>query len=193
MPNVIPQTYQLVPTDSIFEHPDNPNRGDEDLMDESLEANDFFGACLVQASSRLILAGNHRHRRAVVKGMEFVPVIFADVDDDHARRIMLVDNESTRRGKNNERALLAVLDSLARGAADVGDALRGTGYDAAQYMELIERLNAGPLVPDVEPQGEPGTSADHRIEIECSADAFATIGPVLDRWAELQGVTVSIT
>ena len=52
------------PIDELLEHPDNPRRGDEDAIGESMAAHGFYGAVLVQASSRRIIAGNHRTRVA---------------------------------------------------------------------------------------------------------------------------------
>lgn len=193
MPSILNQGYELVPVEAVQEHPENANHGDEDTIGESIEENGFFGALVVQRATGNILVGNHRYRQMLAQGADEVPVLWVDVEDARARKILLVDNASARKGQDDERALLALLDSLARGAEDPGAALRGTGYTGADYMELIERLNAGPVVPDFPGQDEPAARPDHRVEIECTASALAQFQATLDRWADVPGVTVSIT
>lgn len=116
----IDQEYAVVPIDDVQEHPQNPNRGNEDAIDESIEVNGWFGACIVQKSTGFILAGNHRHRVAKKKGAEEIPVIYRDVDDETALRIMLGDNQIAALAEIDEEALAAILDGL--------ESLDGTGY-----------------------------------------------------------------
>lgn len=127
------QEYEVVSiggdSDILREHPENPNRGDMGVIDESLEINGWFGAVIAQKSTGYILAGNHRYRSALQKGMSSIPTIWKDVDDDEAMRIMLVDNQSARRADPDEEKLTAILQSL----PDLG----GTGYDNA--LSPLER------------------------------------------------------
>lgn len=115
------QWYAEVPVGSIQPHPDNPNKGDVELIRESIQENDFYGACVVQASSGRILAGEHRWRAAKAEGLEAIPVIFRDCDDHTAIRILLVDNESSRQGDVDPEAVKALLESM--------DSIDGTGFD----------------------------------------------------------------
>jgi ParB-like chromosome segregation protein Spo0J len=123
---VIDQEYQVVPVDSIQPHPDNPNHGDVDLIGESIEHNDWYGAVIVQKSTRRILAGEHRWRAAKARGASKIPILLRDVDDAKALRILLVDNESARRGEIDHDQVDLILQTL----ADIGqDELAGSGYD----------------------------------------------------------------
>lgn len=148
-----PQRYEpAVPIDSIHPHPENVNEGDVGAITESLDANGWYGAVLVQESSGRIIAGKHRWLSAKHQGRETVPVIFIDVDDDRARRIMLADNAITRKGRDEARALANLLEALA--ATD--DGLTGTGYDGDDLDQLLKELEAplggGPgEFPDVDP------------------------------------------
>lgn len=129
----IEQEYEVVKVgedfDVLREHPDNPNRGDMATIEESLEVNGWFGAVIAQKSTGYVLAGNHRFRAAVERGAKEIPVVWKDVDDEAAMRIMLADNQTARRADPNEEKLTAILQSLPH--------LGGTGYDSA--LSPLER------------------------------------------------------
>ncbi len=130
---VIDQEYMVVLIDSIRPHPENPNKGDVGMIEESIEHNDWYGACIVQKSTGYILAGEHRWRAAKAKGMTEVPVIVRDVDDAKALRIMLVDNESARRATIDDEQVSLILETL----ADIGEEeLAGSGYALPKALEV---------------------------------------------------------
>lgn len=193
MPGIINQSYELVPASALLEHPENANRGDTDVIAESIEENGFFGALVVQRSTGHVLVGNHRFRQLVASGEAQVPVIYVDVDDDRARKIMLVDNASARKGYFDDRALLSLLDGLAQGAATFEEGLVGTGYAPADYQALIDRVNASPVIPEPTTQTEPELQHDHLVEIYCSADDLAQFRTTLERWGQQPGVVVNIS
>lgn len=123
-----------VPIDEILEHPDNPRRGDEAAIDASMAAHGFYGAVLVQASTRQIIAGNHRTRVARRRGETTIPVLWLDVDDDQARRLLLVDNRTNDLADYDDSDLLRLLEGL--------DDLVGTGFDEAELERLLRSLEA---------------------------------------------------
>lgn len=130
------QEYELVGVDDdgfpLKEHPKNPKRGDEDVIEQSMLANGWFGVLVVQKSTGYILAGNHRFRVGLRKmGMREFPVVYRDVDDETALRILLVDNKSSEIGDYDE----ALLEELLAGLTT----LDGTGYVLASAQETIER------------------------------------------------------
>ena len=175
----IAQRYDpAVPVGDLVEHPDNPRRGDEAALDASMEAHGFYGAVLVQASTNRILAGNHRTRVARRRGEATVPALFLDVDDDQARRLLLVDNRTNDLAGYDDRDLAAVLAAL---EADGG--LAGTGYGAEDLAELLDRL-AGPDAPDAFPGVDPdGLPIDYR----CPSCGYEWSGqPAPGRSQELQ-------
>jgi hypothetical protein len=133
------QRYEpAVPADRLREHPANPRRGDEDAISASMEAHGFVGAVVAQEGTGVIIAGNHRHRVAVRRGEATVPVVWLDVDDTEALRLLLDDNRSSDLGGYDDPTLLEVLAGL--------DGLVGTGYDPVDMEGLTSVL--GPAGAD---------------------------------------------
>lgn len=137
---------------SIQEHPANPNFGDVGAISESLDAHGFYGAVIVQRSTSYILAGNHRHRAAAMKGAATVPGFWLDVDDDTASRILVVDNRTTHLATFDEEALVKLLASV----ATTSRGLAGTGYDGDDLQDLVQQLNP----PDLGKLGGSGGGDD---------------------------------
>lgn len=134
--------YEVVEIDGIKPHPDNPRRGDVEAIRASIRANQFFGAVLVQRSTRRILAGEHRWRAAKAEGMATIPVLWVDVDDDKALRILLADNRGSDLAGYDEEKLAAMLRDLA--ATETG--FEGTGYDQASFDDLLAELSKSEFV-----------------------------------------------
>jgi DNA N-6-adenine-methyltransferase (Dam)/ParB/Sulfiredoxin domain len=135
------QRYEAAfPIEQLTEHPDNPRRGDEGVLERSMDAHGFYGAVIAQASSRRIIAGNHRTRVARRRGETTVPVILLDVDDDQARRILLIDNRSSDVATYDDQALLSLLVEL--------EGTAGTGFDATDIDRLLLELQPDPDQPD---------------------------------------------
>ena len=131
----IDQEYEIVPIDKLQLHPDNPNRGDVGVIAESIDINGWYGVVTAQRSTGYILAGNHRYLAAISRGADRVPVVWRDVDEVEALRILLVDNESARAGGYDQDALESVLDKL--GTLTDGD-LTGTGF-GLKNLESVEK------------------------------------------------------
>lgn len=123
---------EQVPVTSLVAHPENPRRGDLDRIVASIRTNGFFGALLVQRSTMRILAGNHRWRAAKQMGMEAVPVIFVDVDDAKARKILLADNRAADFASYDTESLTSLLKQVM-----AEDNLAGTGFDATDLQKLL--------------------------------------------------------
>lgn len=134
---VVPQEYiEEFAVSALAEHPDNPNRGDDEAVGELIDANGFYGAIVVQRSSRLIIAGNTRYRAAVAAGAHTMPVLLIDVDDEEAQRIMLGDNAARDKADYDDTVLASLLEQLA--ASDRG--LAGTGYQPEDLSDLLNML-----------------------------------------------------
>jgi len=127
----------MVPVGELEFHPRNANEGDFGVIYESVETSGFYGALVVQRSTRHVLAGNHRLAVARKHGIPELPVIWLDVDDEQALRILTVDNRSTRLGQDNSMKLIDVLNELNQTATG----LTGTGYDRDDLDNLINDLN----------------------------------------------------
>lgn len=131
LPGAEEQVYELVDIDQISEHPDNPNNGDVDAIDESIEINGWYGVITAQVSTGYILAGNHRYQAAKRRGATHVPVVWQDVDDVTAIRILLADNEIARHAVINRDQVSRLLDQLGT--------LDGTGFRGLEDLEADER------------------------------------------------------
>lgn len=169
----IPQEFKDVRVVDLQYHPENPRQGDVGAIHTSIEANGFYGAIIVQKSTSIVLAGNHRLQAAAAAGAETVPVIEVDVDDETARRILLVDNRTNDVASYDEHALLEMLKSI--GATD--EELLGTGYDADDLDALARLAAAGakPLDPNAEWDGMPPFRQDGIESIFSCIVHFATV------------------
>lgn len=156
------ETVQLA---AIHQHPDNPNNGDMDALEESMEVNGFFAPITLQRSTGAILAGNHRYMVALRRGMKELPAIYLDVTDEQAKRIMLADNQITRLGFDDEGQLLNALTDLY--ATDLS--LHGTGFDMDDLRKLEKDINEPldlPVDADVDSRmGEDGPSKAMRFTV----------------------------
>lgn len=178
----IDQDYEVVNIDGdhdpLKEHPQNPNRGDVAVIDESIDENGWYGAVIAQVGTGYILTGNHRYRAAKARGAKEIPVIWKDVDDEIAVKIMLGDNQIARRAQMDEETLNLLLDSL--------ETTRGTGFDA--ILHPLEKELAG----DEEPQprtisdAPSSTLSDHRAGASGGGNGAASITTRPD-WIDERG------
>jgi hypothetical protein len=142
---VIAQQYELVNIDELRTHPHNPRRGDVDKIASSIDDNGFYGSVIAQRSTGYVLAGNHRLLAARERGIDELPVIWLDVDDDRARRILLVDNRSNDVADYDEAQLVELLQDF--------DELDGTGYSDEDLLALMSSLDVA-AATDVEQDAE---------------------------------------
>jgi hypothetical protein len=124
--------------DLLSEHPENPNRGNVDLIVESIEENGFFGGIIAQKSTGFVLDGNHRLLAARAAGLEEIEVFWMDIDDEQAVRIMIVANEITRKSRNDPETLLELLTRLNNSLG-----LKGSGFDQSEFDRMIEESQSG--------------------------------------------------
>lgn len=134
-----------VSVDNIEQHPENARVGDVAAIVESIQTNGFYGAVVVQESTGYIIVGNHRYLAAREVGMTEVPVIYMDIDDDRARRIMLADNRTTDVASYDDRSLVELLQSVPD--------LTGTGYDDTDLADLLASVPSS--APPVDGPGGP--------------------------------------
>lgn len=157
MPKAAKLKIESVAIDSLIEYPHNPRHGKVEAIAESLDAHGQFRPLVVQKSTRYVLAGNHTLAAAVELGWTQIQVVFLDVDDEQAKKIVLADNRTSDLAHYNEPSLAELLTSLD------GD-LVATGYDADDLDRLISNINAG--LPEFEPEPEP-TRLDVKTTVCC--------------------------
>ena len=147
----------------LSEHPENPNVGDIGAIHQSVDASGFYGAIIAQKSTGRVLAGNHRLKALLQKGASVGPVIYVDVDDVTAKRILVGDNRTTRLGHDDDAKLAALLQDI---AAQTGSII-GTGYDDDDLDALLRKLNP----PDLDTSPQIGSGLQYRIIVECLGEA----------------------
>lgn len=131
---LLSQEITMVPVECLHIHPENPRRGDLRVIQESIRANGFYGALVVQRSSGRILAGNHRFQAALAEGFQQFPVLYVDVDDALARRILLADNRTNDLAEYDEQELAKLLTEVKENSGN----LHGTGYTIADLDALLK-------------------------------------------------------
>lgn len=150
----IAQEYEpAVTLDRVHEHPDNPRRGDEDAIEASIDAHGFYGAVVAQRSTGYVLAGNHRRRIVARRGEPTIPVLWIDVDDEEALRILLNDNTSSDGSSYHDDSLTGLLERLSQ----TSTGLAGTGFGANDLERLRAQLAPTPGGLDDVPKLDEGT------------------------------------
>jgi len=132
---ILNQQSETVAISALKEHPRNPNRGDVDAIESSIHENGFYGAVVAQKSTGYILAGNHRYKAAQQAGAQSLPVIWVDVDDTKALKILLADNRTAELAHRDNEALAALLQELSS-----EDELVGSGYGDEDLEALLKAL-----------------------------------------------------
>lgn len=132
----------LNPIDSVTPHPRNYNNGDVDAIQESIEINGMYRPIFVQKDTGYIIAGNHTWEACKTLGATQIPVVYLDVDDTTAVRIMLSDNRTAALAVPDNGLLLDLLNDLA-----ANDSIVGTGYKEYD-LEVLKALAEIPLDSD---------------------------------------------
>lgn len=133
---------QTVPIGTVTLYPGNARRGDDATIRESLREHGQYQTVLVQAATGYVIGGNNLVRNMREMGWTDVAVQRLDVDDDRARRILLIDNASSDRADND-------LDLLVQLIAELPD-FTGSGYDAERLDGLLAELEGvTAALPDI--------------------------------------------
>jgi DNA modification methylase len=170
VPEVIPQRYEEhVELSRLVPHPANANEGDLGLLSGLLDANGFGGAVLAQEGTGILIDGETRWRTALERGMTGLPVLWLEVTDDQRDRLLASWNESTRRGRNDESKLVALLTGLAQ----TPRGLEGAGFDGDDLDALMAGLNG-----EQGGGGRPGLNGDPDDAPEPPVEAVTRTGDI---------------
>lgn len=123
-----------MPVSELEPWPGNPRRGNREAIRESIEANGVYKPLLVQRGTRRVLVGNNTLAVARELGIAEIDVIYKNVNDDAARRIMLADNRTGDLGEYDEERLRESFLAM--------DSLAGTGWSAQDVDAIMERAQA---------------------------------------------------
>lgn len=127
----------MVDIDSVQQHPENYNNGAVEDIAVSIETNGMFRPLEVQRSTGYILAGNHTWEACKTLGADVIPVVYLDVDDHRARRIMLADNRLASLAMPDRAAEVALLEQIKEHDSEIG--LQGLGY-TEHDLEVLRHL-----------------------------------------------------
>lgn len=142
---ILNERLEMADLKKIKPHPKNARKGDVELLGNLIEVNGFYGALVVQRSTGHILVGNHRYKAALEKGAKQLPVLYVDVDDDRAQRILAGDNRSNDLAGYDDQLLAELLGDI--------QAMLGTGFDDDDYRALLgDEGKKGRTDPDDVPE-----------------------------------------
>jgi hypothetical protein len=200
---IIAEASQVVEIDSIKPYHKNPRVGNVDAIRDSLRQNGQYQPLRVQKSTGEILGGNHTWKAAKAEGWTKILVVFLDVDDEAAKRIVLADN------RTNDLATYDT-DILADILAGLPDPQIGTGFTDSDVSDLLGAIKQSndqmvdsvlrpPTLPPPSDTGEIGPEGDNSMGGPNlgGADAGAYTGPqddaddietLDDQLGELQGI-----
>ena len=167
------ESYVWVPTDSLEPHPENARQGDIGAISDSLRVNGIYRPLIVQESSNLILKGNNTWQAVKALGWETILVVFLDVDDDEARRVMLADNRLADKAGYYNAILAEVLIDL--------DSLDGTGFTPNDIDDILKDLPQ-----ERDPAAMLGAPADVRrvATIKLGGTNISTCGKQYSEWEQ---------
>lgn len=117
---------------SLKTYPKNPRKGNVDIIATSLSAFGQYKPITVNQRTNEILAGNHTYQAAKQLGWSTISVTYVDVDEETAKRIVLIDNRSNDMASYDAEALLDLL-------AELPD-LEATGYDDVNLDDLLASI-----------------------------------------------------
>ncbi len=153
---IVTQRYEpAVPVGHIEPHPLNPHEAELEPIRGSIQDNGFYGAVIVQESTGHIVVGEHRWRSAIEEGADTIPVIYADVDDATAMRIMLADNRTSDLASYDITKQAAALQKLVEQRDE--EALKAAGYSADEYASIVR--GADSLIAEADEQGQASAKA----------------------------------
>lgn len=97
----------------IFPYYDNPrdNTNAVEPTKESIKRFGFVKPILVDKNG-VIIAGHTRYVAAYQLGMEFVPVVYSDMDDEMAKKYRILDNKLAEKSSFDEDQLLEELRNM---------------------------------------------------------------------------------
>lgn len=172
----------LVDIDSVQEYPDNPRRGDVDALVDSIRVNGFYTVALAQRSTGYLVMGNHRRKALLKMGATQIPVMYKDMSDEDALRIVLADNRTSDLSYYDDPTLFALLDQLN------GD-FSGTGYDKASYELLLQGLEGDSMLGNI----NQGNMPSDRLEAWAGMDIRNIVLPYEgDEYDEVAGGLIAL-
>jgi len=121
---------------SLKEFPNNPRSSSIEPIKESLEKHGQYRPLTVSKDTNEILTGNHTWLAMKELGWKTCDVMFVEVDEARAKKIVLVDNRLNELATYDKEKLADMLGEL----MELGE-LFGTGYTADEVDDLYVELD----------------------------------------------------
>lgn len=153
----------MVPIMELREFPNNPRRGDVELLVESLGYHGQYRPIVANRRTSEVLAGWHTLKAARKLGWQMIAVTWVDVDPITAKRIVLADNRLTDLANYDDTALLDLLMML--------ESLEGTGFNHDDLIKL-ESIVTGQLEEITNPTDTPPQDDDDDFKIKVSVGKY---------------------
>lgn len=123
---------ERVSVTALEPYPNNPRKGNVDLIAESLDTYGQYKPITVNRRNGQILAGNHTYRAALKLGWSEIDAVFVDVDDTTAAKIVAMDNRTSDLGAYDKQ----ILADLLKNVSD----LAGTGYTTEEFDDILASI-----------------------------------------------------
>jgi ParB-like nuclease domain len=159
---------QKVTLTELNPYPNNPRKGNIDLIAESLETYGQYKPITVNKRNNEILAGNHTFQAAQKLGWNDIAVTYVDVDEATAAKIVAIDNKTSDMGGYDTTKLLELLDELPD--------LVATGYtddDVDSLKALLDEQDTPTLGTDIRTQPKVGETGLSNVNIGTSLGEYA--------------------
>jgi len=136
LPNMTMVETTLVPISELRRFPNNPREGYIGAISESLRLLGQYRPIVVNKRNNQILKGNHTAGAASALGWTEIAVVYVDVDDEQATRIVLADNRTADKATYDSDLLLSAISHL--------DTLEGSGFDQEDLADIASGKDSTP-------------------------------------------------
>ena len=150
-----------VDVDSLVEFPDNPRTSNLDGIKESIKKHGQYRPLTVNKNNNQILTGNHTWLAMKELGIKECAVMFVDVDELTAKKIVLVDNRANELATYDKEIMVDLLTEF----MELGKLL-GTGYSADEVDDILSGLDEVSITNFEEFQGGYALSDEEIAEVE---------------------------
>lgn len=131
----IPFEFRWVDPRELVPNPRNPRRmGREGMakLERAIREFGFTTPALVQASSGVLIVGHQRTKAAIAVGLERIPSLWLEVDDEAAHRIMLADNRLGEEAEWDSERLAELFTEIG------GEVAALAGFTEAEFDTVLE-------------------------------------------------------
>lgn len=164
-------SHLLVPLVELAPYAANAREHDDELIVSSLSELGQYRPIVVNKRDMTILAGNGTYAAAAELGWSHVAATYVDVDEQTARKIVLIDNRANDLAGYDDSLLAALLSELD------GD-FTATGFDSADLDKLLAEISRdGYGMGTQQPHEiEPFTRYSREQQIDAAVEHYSAVG-----------------